>query len=144
MTIDRCKNTNESWITELQIKSESGQYIDLNDTETYKVVTISYMANKLKEKYGDEISRTEGTDLQTDVLKHCIKQSCSSQTSEIERRINIVCTHVKSKSSVGIVSGVLASILVVGAIGFLLFQKWKSGKNSEQPAGHNNQNFQIE
>ena len=50
----------------------------------------------------------------------------------------------KSKSSVGIVSGVLASILVVGAIGFLLFQKWKSGKNSKQPAGHNNQNFQIE
>ena len=50
----------------------------------------------------------------------------------------------KSKSSVGIVSGVLASILVVGAIGFLLFQKWKSGKNSKQPTGHNNQNFQIE
>ena len=53
-------------------------------------------------------------------------------------------TSNKSKSSVGIVSGVLASILVVGAIGFLVFQKWKSGKNSKQPAGHNNQNFQIE
>ena len=53
-------------------------------------------------------------------------------------------TIIKSKSSVGIVFGVVASILVVGAIGFLLFKKWKSGKNSKQPAGHNNQNFQIE
>jgi hypothetical protein len=50
----------------------------------------------------------------------------------------------KSNASVGIVFGVVASILVVGAIGFLLFKKWKSGKNSKQPAGHNNQNFQIE
>ena len=50
----------------------------------------------------------------------------------------------KSSASVGIVFGVVASILVVGAIGFLLFKKWKSGKNSQQPAGHNNQNFQIE
>ena len=53
-------------------------------------------------------------------------------------------TVIKSKSSVGIVFGVVASILVVGAIGFLLFKKWKSGKNSKQPVGHNNQNFQIE
>ena len=50
----------------------------------------------------------------------------------------------KSSASVGIVFGVVASILVVGAIGFLLFKKWKSGKNSQQPAGQNNQNFQIE
>ena len=50
----------------------------------------------------------------------------------------------KSSASVGIVFGVVASILVVGAIGFLLFKKWKHGRNSQQPAGHNNQNFQIE
>ena len=89
MTIDRCKNTNESWITELQIKSESGQYIDLNDTETYKVVTISYKANKLKEKYGDEITRTEGIDLQTDVLKEYIENRCPTEAKN-QSRINVV------------------------------------------------------
>ena len=66
-------------------------------------------------------------------------------TKAIETKIRLA-TNNKSKSSasVGIVFGVVASILVVGAIGYLLFKKWKSGKNSKQPAGHNNQNFQIE
>ena len=66
-------------------------------------------------------------------------------TKAIETKIRPA-TNNKSKSSasVGIVFGVVASILVVGAIGFLLFKKWKHGKNSQQPAGHNNQNFQIE
>merc|ERR1712086_54037 len=126
------------------------------------------MGKKLKKKYGDEISRTEGTDLQTDALKDYIENRCPTEAKK-QNRINIIncndfiedevvseesnkdivyiCvphdTPNKSKSSVGIVSGVLASILVVGAIGFLLFQKWKSGKNSKQPTGHNNQNFQI-
>ena len=89
MTIDRCKNSNESWITKLQIKSESGKYIDLNDTEMYNVVTISYKAEKLKEKYGDEISRTEGTDLQTDVLKEYIENRGPTEAKK-QSRINIL------------------------------------------------------
>ena len=154
MTIDRCKNPDEPWITKLQIKSETGKYTDLNDDETYKVVTIAYVAEKIEKKYENEIFRTKGTDLQTEVLKLCIEQSCSTKPSEIGRiTINQDCNIVKSKSSegivkskssVGIVFGVLASIFVVGAIGFLLFKKWKSGKNSGQPTGHSNQNFQIE
>jgi len=166
MTIDKCKNPNE--ITELKIKSESGQYIDLEDTKTYNVVTISYLANKLRKRH-TEISQTEPEDLETDVLTEYIENRCPTESKK-QKRINIISCNqtviepdmvseestkgivylcvphdtTKSKSSVGIVFGVVASILVVGAIGFLLFKKWKSGKNSKQPAGHNNQNFQIE
>ena len=89
MTIDRCKNTDESWITKLQIKSESGKYTDLNDTETYKVVTIAYLAKKLKEKYPNEISQTEGTDLQTDVLKEYIENRSPTEAKK-QSRIDIV------------------------------------------------------
>ena len=80
--------------------------------------------------------------LTKDIVYLCVPHDT---TKAIETKIRPA-TNNKSKSSasVGIVFGVVASILVVGAIGFLLFKKWKHGKNSQQPAGHNNQNFQIE
>jgi len=136
MTIDKCKNPNE--ITELKIKSESGQYVELEDTKVYKVVTISYLAKKLR-KIHKEILETEPEDLETDVLTDYIKKKHPTESKK-HMRINII----NCNETVGIAFGVVASILVVGAIGFLLFKKWKHGKNSQQPVGHNNQNFQIE
>ena len=135
MTIDKCKNPNE--ITELKIKSESGQYVELEDTKVYNVVTISYLAKKLR-KIHKEILETEPEDLETDVLTDYIKKKHPTESKK-HMRINII-----NCNSSAIVFGVVASIFVVGAIGFLLFKKWKHGKNSQQPVGHNNQNFQIE
>ena len=87
MTIDKCKNPNE--ITELKIKSESGQYIDLEDTKTYNVVTISYLAKKLRKSH-PEISQTEPEDLETDVLTEYIENRCPTESKK-QKRINIIC-----------------------------------------------------
>ena len=38
MTIDQCKNSNESRIIKLQVKSYNGQYEDLDNTKSYKVL----------------------------------------------------------------------------------------------------------
>ena len=86
MTIDKCKNQNV--ITELKIKSESGQYVDLEDTKTYNVVTISYLAKKLRKKY-PEISKNEPEDLETDVLTEYIENKCPTESRK-QKRINIV------------------------------------------------------
>ena len=86
MTIDKCKNPNV--ITELKIKSESGQYIDLEDTKTYNVVTTAYVANQLRKEY-PEILETEPEDLETDVLTEYIENKCPTG-SEKQKRINII------------------------------------------------------
>ena len=86
MTIDKCKNPNK--ITELKIKSESGQYIDLEDTKTYNVVTITYLANQLRKKH-PEILQTEPEDLEIDVLTEYIENKCPTE-SEKQKRINII------------------------------------------------------
>ena len=93
MTIDKCKNPIPNDITELKIKSASGQYVDLEDTKTYKVVTISYLAKKLRKKYPD-ILETEPEDLVTDVLAKYIENKFPTE-SEKQKRINIniiICT----------------------------------------------------
>ena len=87
MTIDKCKNPNE--ITKLKIKSESGQYIDLEDTKTYNVVTMSYLAKKLRKNH-PEILQTEPEDLETDVLTEYIENRCPTESKK-QKRINIVC-----------------------------------------------------
>ena len=38
MTIDQCNNSNESRIIKLQVKSYNGQYEDLDNTKSYKVL----------------------------------------------------------------------------------------------------------
>ena len=86
MTIDKCKNPNE--LTELKIKSESGQYVDLEDTKTYNVVTISFLAKKLRKIY-QEISQTEPEDLETDVLTEYIENKCPTESKK-QKRINII------------------------------------------------------
>ena len=86
MTIDKCKNPNV--ITELKIKSESGKYVDLEDTKTYNVVTTAYVAQNLRKEYS-EILETEPEDLETDVLTEYIENKCPAE-SEKQKRINII------------------------------------------------------
>ena len=87
MTIDKCKNPNV--IKGLKIKSESGQYVDLEDTKTYNVVTTTYVAKQhLRKKY-PEILETEPEDLETDVLTEYIENKCPTE-SEKQKRINII------------------------------------------------------
>ena len=86
MTIDKCKNPNE--ITELTIKSESGQYLDLEDTKTYNIVTTTYVAKQLRKDY-PEILQTEPEDLETDVLTEYIENRCPAESKK-QKRINII------------------------------------------------------
>ena len=86
MTIDKCKNPNE--ITELTIKSESGQYLDLEDTKTYNIVTTTYVAKQLQKEY-PQILQTEPEDLETDVLTEYIENRCPTESKK-QKRINII------------------------------------------------------
>ena len=62
MTIDQCKNSNESRIIKLQVKSYNGQYEDLDNTKSYKVlqyVSSSFCVKKEIPTYSlDSIKNT--------------------------------------------------------------------------------------
>ena len=50
MTIDHCKNSNESRIIKLQVKSYNGQYEDLDNTKSYKVLQYGASSSCVKKE----------------------------------------------------------------------------------------------
>ena len=92
MTIDRCRPKGAR-IMKLQIKSNSGQYENLDESKTYKVSTVKFVANggdgytMIK---NERIKYEEG-DLDTDVLQEYIKNQSPIEPSETNR-ITVLCS----------------------------------------------------
>ena len=92
MTIDRCKPKGAR-IIELQIKSNSGQFENLDESKTYKVATVKFLAGggdgytMIK---NERIKYEEG-DLDTDVLQEYIRNQSPIEPSKTDR-ISVICS----------------------------------------------------
>jgi len=91
LTLDHCKNPEETRITKLQVK-HNNNYEDLQDSKIYKVAMNTYLANggdNYTEIKKDRLNYMTG-DLDTDVLKTFIEQKCPTESNQ-KNRINIIC-----------------------------------------------------